>query len=167
MGPGYSKKSEIEFGKQVRQQFYKLDENFSFTNHGSYGSAPKPVLDKKRQLQDEMERSPDVWFRYRMFDLWTNSLKSLAAYLRVDVKHVLIGENATENINAVLKSIQIDPTRDAILTTNLNYGAILNSIDYTSRYRFDPARPVYVHEIQLKFPIKSITSLKITQKYVF
>lgn len=148
-------KNEVEFGKPLREKFYKLDQRLALTNHGSYGSAPSPVLNKKRQLEDEMESSPDMWFRFRIFDLWSTSLSALASYLQVDVGRLLIGENATENINAVLKSIQLDAKQDAILTTNLNYGAILNSIDYTARYRLDPANPVYIHEIQLKFPIAS------------
>lgn len=147
--------NEMKFGKPLRDKFYRLDQRLALTNHGSYGSAPSPVLEKKRQLQDEMESSPDMWFRYRMFDLWSNSLSALASYLKVDVNSLLIGENATENINAVLKSIPLDAKQDAILTTNFNYGAILNSIDYTARYRLDPANPVYIHEIQLKLAISS------------
>lgn len=149
--------SEIDFGKHLRDLYYKLDVKLALTNHGSYGSAPKPILDKKRQLQDEMEASPDEWFRFRIVDLWKTNLTSLASYLGSGDDQILIGDNATDCINAVLKSIQFDADNtEAILTTSLNYQAILNAIDYTSKYRLKDTNYIYVHQIELAFPINGI-----------
>lgn len=147
---------KAEFGKPMRIKFYALDPNLALTNHGSYGSSPKPILERKRLLQDKMENSPDMWFRFTMFDLWEKNLSLLSKYLRVEVSNILIGENATECINAILKSIEFDcGGNEVILTTNLNYYAILMAIEYTSTYRFSKSNQIHVHKIDLKVPLKS------------
>lgn len=150
-----SNKTQIEFGKQVRDLFYNLDPNVAFLNHGSYGSSPKPVIDRKRKLQDEMEANPDLWFRLSLYDNWIKNLSSLANYLKVDISNVLIGENATDCINVILKSIEFDGAKDAILTNSLEYGAVKNAIDYTSKYHRDKTDQVNIYSIDINFPITS------------
>lgn len=150
-----TQKTQIQFGKQVRDLFYTLDPKLAFLNHGSYGSAPKPVLERKRQLQLEMESNPDYWFRRALYENWTNNLNSLAAYFKLDVSRFLIGENATDCLNLIMKSIEFEGAKDAILTNNLEYGAVLNALDYTSKYHRSSTDQVYIHMIQITFPIAS------------
>ena len=146
----------IEYGKLIKSKFYNsLDPNTVFTNHGSYGIAPNVVLKKKRELQEEMEKCPDKWFRYTSFDLYKQNIKSLASYLKVNSDNILLCENATDSINSILKSIDFNienPNQDVILATEHTYLAIKNAIDFTSRYRFK--KPVEVIELKITFPIK-------------
>lgn len=147
-----SQKTQIEFGKQVKDLFYNLDSNLIFLNHGSYGSAPKPILDKKRKLQDEMERQPDTWFRRSLYEYWIRNLNALSKHLGVSSENILIQENATDCINVIMKSIEFDGAKDAILINSLEYGAVLNAIDYTSKYHLAPTNRVHVHSINVTFP---------------
>jgi isopenicillin-N epimerase len=150
----------IKYGKELKDEMFNLDKSIYFTNHGSYGSVPKSILDKKFQLQLEMEKSPDKWFRFTSFDLYKKNLESLANYLRVDKQHLVFSENATDGINCALKSIEFDGPADAILATNYTYAAILNTIDYISKYRFkQKADQVNVVKAELRFPIRSVESL--------
>lgn len=152
-------KQQIEFGKPVRELYYNLNPSLGFLNHGSYGSAPKLVLDRKRQLQDEMESIPDLWFRKSLYENWIKNLTLISNYLRVDMANILLGENATDCINVVMKSIKFEGAKDAILTNNLEYGAVKNAIDYTSKYHRDQTDQVYIHSVNITFPIKGYISI--------
>lgn len=161
-------KCEVEFGRPLRDLFFgNLNPTMSICNHGSFGAPPRPVLDKKRALQDLLDSSPDEWFRYRYSTLWSASLASLARYMRVDVANVLIGENTTECINAILKSIQFNAAaeNEVILTTTINYGAILNAIEYTSKYRYENGK-VLVHKIEITFPLKGLFSFYYSEQSI-
>lgn len=69
-------KCEIPFGKPTRDALYPLDPILNFTNHGSYGTAPKLILERKRELQNEMELCPDRWFGPTSFQKWNESLQA-------------------------------------------------------------------------------------------
>ena len=136
----FTKKGEknmfrINFGRHLKQELFNLDHEYVFTNHGSYGSVPKSILNKKIQLQYELEKSPDKWFRYTSFDLYNKNLTSLANYLKCDSKNMVLCDNATEAINVAMRAIEFNGAQDAILATSCTYPAILNTIDYTSKYR--------------------------------
>ncbi|CAF0730178.1 unnamed protein product [Brachionus calyciflorus] len=143
----------------IIRQLFNLDPEVTFTNHGSYGSTPKIIFDQKIQLQYEMERSPDKWFRMTSFNLWNQSLDELSKYLKIDKKNVVICENATEAINSVLKSINFKPNEDVILATQYTYQAVLNSIEYTSKYRLPENQKINVIKVAIKFPIETFQDM--------
>lgn len=141
------KKCVIPFGKQTKLALYHLDPSIKFTNHGSYGTTPKFILDRKRELQMAMERCPDRWFRYTSLEKWEESINAMADYLKVNKKQVLLYENVTESMGTVLKWVEFDGCRDAILTTAINYQAVLNAIDHTSKYRMPSNNCVQVFKV--------------------
>jgi isopenicillin-N epimerase len=150
----------IKYGKELKDEMFNLDKSIKFTNHGSYGSVPKSILEKKFQLQIELEKSPDKWFRFTSYDMYKKNIESLARYLRVNEENLVFTENATDGINCALKSIEFDGCADAILATNYTYPAILNTIDYISKYRFKQEfDQVNVVKAQMRYPIKSVESL--------
>jgi isopenicillin-N epimerase len=147
---GEEKVCAIPFGKATKHTLFELDSSIHFTNHGSYGTAPKLILERKRQFQSEMERCPDKWFRFTAFPLWENSMQALADYLKVSKSNVLLFENTTEAVGTVFKWVEFAPG-DAILTTGINYQAVLNAIDYTAKYRFKPEDQVQVIKVVYRF----------------
>jgi selenocysteine lyase/cysteine desulfurase len=151
----------IEFGASARPAWFCLEPDTVFTNHGSYGACPQKILAKKRQLQAEMDRNPDKWFRYTSFDLWTRNIQSLAAHFKAPAENLLICENATEAINSILKSIEFnlnEPNTECILATQYTYQAVQNAIDYTSKYRLN-SKNIQVIKLKLTFPIRSVQDL--------
>ena len=39
------------YGKRMKRNNFILDKNITFTNHGSYGTVPKRVLEARQQFQ--------------------------------------------------------------------------------------------------------------------
>lgn len=150
---------KINFGRQLKHESFNLDPDYYFTNHGSYGSVPKSILNKKIQLQHELEKSPDKWFRYTSYDLYNKNVETLANYLKINAKNLVLCDNATDAINVAMRAIEFDGSNDAILATSYTYQAILNTIDYTSKYRLDKENHVNVFKVDIKFPIKTVDEL--------
>lgn len=146
------------FGKQARNALFNLDPLITTTNNGSFGASPKLILDRKREMQMESERCPDRWFRYTSFEKWEENLTALSKYLRVPKENLIFNENATEAIGTVLKWVEFDGSRDAILTTEINYQAIQNAIDYTAKYRMKPGN--YVNVVKVIFSVYILFELE-------
>ena len=146
---------EMSFGKEVKRNLFLLDDAITFVNHGSYGATPRSIFEKKYKLQQELENAPDKWFRISTLNLWTQNIRSLAEFLQVDSNNLVLCENATEAINAALKSIEFNGSNDAILATQYTYGAILNTIDYVAKYRFSPSNQVQIFKVPFSLPSKS------------
>ena len=144
----------VKFGNQLKLDEFNLDKNKYFLNHGSYGACPKQIYAKKQQLQMEMEAAPDKWFRITSLAQWTRNKQVLATYLKVNADNILICDNATESINAALKSIEFNGSQDAILATEYTYRAVLNTVDYVAKYRAEN-NPVNVFKVPLTLPINS------------
>ena len=70
-----------------------------------------------------MERCPDIWFRYKVKNLWNSSLETVAKFVGANVKDLVFIANATSGINAVLRSVNFQEG-DGILITNQTYGAV-------------------------------------------
>ena len=73
--------------------------------------------------QEEMEKCPDAWFRYKVKNLWNSSLEAIAKFVGADVKDMVFVANATSGINTVLKYIDFNEG-DGILITNQTYGSV-------------------------------------------
>ena len=149
----------VALGKWTRENLYLLDQDCALTNHGSYGCVPKEIVEKRIKLQLEMESVPDRWFRITSEPLWNRSISSLAAFLDIPSDNLVLCDNATDAINAALKSISFNSTEsgpnDCILAHNYTYPAILYSIEYTSKYRMAKGKEVGVVKMPLILPLRS------------
>lgn len=108
------------------REFFLLDPNVVFLNHGSFGACPIPVFETYQKWQRELERQPVEFLGRRNDQLLDAARMSLAAYLNADVDNLIFVPNATIGINTVARSLPLQPG-DEILATNHEYGAL----DYT------------------------------------
>lgn len=111
------------FGKNIKKNLFLLDDSIVVTNNGSYGTTPKKVKETQWKYQEEMERCPDIWFRYKVQNLWNSSLETVAKFVGANVKDLVFVPNATSGINTVLHSVDFQEG-DGILITNQTYGAV-------------------------------------------
>lgn len=111
------------------REHWTLDEGVAFLNHGSFGATPRAVLDHQSELRARMEREPVQFFLREGPDLWRDALERVAAFLRAPASELAFVRNATEGVNAVLRSLSFEEG-DRILLADHGYPAVR----YAARY---------------------------------
>lgn len=123
------------------QQYFLLDPEVHFLNHGSFGATPKPVFDSYQDWQRRLERQP-VLFLGREYDrLLKDSRSALAEYLRAEADDLAYIPNATHGANIIARSLNLHPG-DEILATDHEYGAC----DYTWEHVCGKTGAKYIHQ---------------------
>lgn len=139
------------------KEFFLLDPNIIFLNHGSFGATPKPVFEAYQNWQLRLERQP-VLFLGREFDeLVLQSRVALGDYLNADADDLVYVPNATHGVNIVARSLHLTEG-DEILTTNHEYGAC----DYTWDFLCGKARAKYIHR---SIPVPVCTEDDIVEQF--
>ncbi|HEY8431452.1 MAG TPA: aminotransferase class V-fold PLP-dependent enzyme [Sandaracinaceae bacterium] len=126
-----------------------LDPSVTFLNHGSFGACPRAVLERQTALREAMEREPVRFFVFELEPLWEAARAEAAAFVGARPDDFLFVRNATEGVNAVLRSLSFAPG-DELLTTDHAYGACRNALEHAARA--SGARVVVAH---VPFPIAS------------
>jgi isopenicillin-N epimerase len=139
----------LEFGRAARRHFL-LEDGIAFLNHGSFGATPREVFQVQDRLRREMEAQPVRFLgRANLQPRLRQAAGELARYLRAEPEHLVFVENATAGANAVLRSFELAPG-DEVLVTDHGYPAIRNAAAYVCRRA--GARLVTV---TLPFPLRS------------
>jgi isopenicillin-N epimerase len=128
---------------------WRLDPAVSILNHGSFGAAPVPVLERQAALRTQMESEPVRFFMREYPALLNSSRQILARLISADPANLVFVNNATAGVNAVLRSLVFKP-EDEILVTNHGYNACLNVARYVAER--SGARVV---EANLPLPVES------------
>jgi isopenicillin-N epimerase len=113
-------------------EFWALDPEVTFLNHGSFGACPRTILDEQARLRGLMEREP-VTFLYREFEgRWDAARRALAGFLGCSAADLVFVPNATAGVNTVLRSLVLEPG-DELLVTDQEYNACRNALDVTAQ----------------------------------
>ena len=105
----------------LRDEFL-LDPGVVFLNHGSFGACPRPVFERYQAWQRELERRPVEFLARRLPELLDGVRTRLAAYVGARPDDLVLVPNATSGINAVARSLRLEPG-DEIVATDHEYGA--------------------------------------------
>jgi isopenicillin-N epimerase len=117
---------------QGRADLWPLDVRVTFLNHGSFGACPTEVLRYQAALRDEMEAEP-VRFLSRELDGRLDAARArLASFVGADPDDLAFVANATSGVNAVLRSLVLQPG-DELLTTDHVYNACRNTLEFVAR----------------------------------
>src|SRR2546429_2943677 len=142
----------IEFGAAVRREFL-LESGVAFLNHGSFGAAPRVVLEAAGRWRQRMEANPDLFLREILPGKLREAAAELARFIRARPDDVVFVDNATAGVNAVLRALEFR-ARDEILATTHTYGAVRQAIRYVCDRT--GARPV---EADVSLPVTGESSL--------
>ncbi len=110
-------------------KFWSLDPTVTFLNHGSFGACPIPVLEAQQRLRQQLERQPLRFFMREFEELLDAARTQLAGFIGADADELVFVPNATTGINSVLRSLIFHP-EDELLTTNQEYNACRNALDF-------------------------------------
>ncbi|GAA5938110.1 uncharacterized protein JCM15063_005467 [Sporobolomyces koalae] len=94
-----------KFGKQLRERYWNFEEGWTNINHGSYGSAPTPVVDSFLAIRDRIDRAPDRMMRLEYETLLLKLRTQLSEFVDCDTRDLVIVANATMGVNTALHSL--------------------------------------------------------------
>ena len=104
------------------REYFLLDPDVVFLNHGSFGACPKPVFERYQAWQLELEREPVAFIAGRLPELLAEARTVLAAYVGAAPDDLTFVQNATTGVNMVARALDLQPG-DEVLATDLEYGA--------------------------------------------
>lgn len=112
---------------------WQLNPAVDFLNHGSFGAAPIVVLQAQRRLQDALERDPIRFLApERELEPKLDAVRGAVARLvGADSQDVAFVRNATEGVNAVLRSFPL-VAGDEIVVTDHGYNACRNAAHFAA-----------------------------------
>jgi isopenicillin-N epimerase len=105
------------------KEYFLLDPNVVFLNHGSFGATPAPVLREYQRWQLEMERQPVEFLGRRITELMAGSRAVLGAYLGAHADNLVYTQNVTIALNMMARSLSLGDG-DEVLATDHEYGAM-------------------------------------------
>lgn len=114
------------------KQFFLLDPDIVFLNHGSFGATPRPVFETYQAWQRRLERQPVLFLGREFPELDRGARQALGAYLGAEPDDLVFVPNATFAVNALARSLRLGP-EDEILTSNHEYGACDKTWDFIRR----------------------------------
>ena len=108
-----------------------LDPETSFLNHGSFGATPLSVLEEQSRLRNLIESDPVRFFERNYTPLMKAAIGRLSEFMNADSEGLVFVKNTTEGVNTVLRSLDLTPG-DEIIVTNHSYQACWNAVDFVT-----------------------------------
>lgn len=131
------------------EQYFLINPDIVFLNHGSFGACPQPVFNTYQGWQRKLEDQPVQFLGRELPRHERQARQILANYLRTDVDNLVFITNATQGVNIIARSLPLGPG-DEILTTNHEYGAC----DYTWEFCCQKTNATVVHHT-ITLPVRT------------
>ena len=126
-----------------------LDPAVVYLNHGSFGAAPKAVLEEQTRIRERLETEPVRFLGRQYFAEIDRARSDLSAFLGARSECLVFVDNATTGVNTVLRSIDLE-AEDELVVTDHEYNACRNALDAVAADR--GAKVVVAH---IPFPLQS------------
>lgn len=128
------------FGKHLLGE-WMLDPAITYLNHGTVGAPPRRILAAQQAIRDEIERQPAKFVLRELAETGPQqrsvpthmraAIAPIAEFVGVNADDLVFVDNITAGANAVLRSFPF-AAGDEIVTTNLGYGGITNTVSYVA-----------------------------------
>src|SRR5690242_8514510 len=106
-----------------------LRPDVTFLNHGSFGTVPRCVFDEHTEWRRKIEAEPVELLARRLPELLASVKRSVGALLGMGEDDFGFVTNATEGVNAVLRSLDLGPDDELVTTTHV-YNAVRQAMRY-------------------------------------
>jgi isopenicillin-N epimerase len=128
---------------------FPLDRSYTFLNHGSFGSCPFEVLREQSRWRDEIEARPIEMLARKLTPLLRGVASRVAQFVGASADRVGMVVNATEAINAVLRSRSWERGDEVIVVDHV-YGAMRQSVR-----RLGDEFGVVLREVEVPLPVRT------------
>lgn len=108
------------------KEYFLLDSEITYLNHGSYGSCPRPVFEDYQNWQRKLETQPVDFFTKELYEHLYNSRCSISSFVGCDQDDILFFPNPTTAISNIIHSLELGQG-DEILMTDHEYGALVRA----------------------------------------
>ena len=126
-----------------------LDPKITFLNHGSFGCVPKCVFVEQTHWRLRIEADPIEMLGRRRDELLAVSKRAVGTWLCMQPEDFGLVSNATEGINAIIRSMKLG-AGDELLTTTHVYHAVRQAMKFIAGQSGSAYR-----EIEIPLPIVS------------
>ena len=133
----------MQFGRSLLEQF-PLEPGGIYLNHGTVGVTPLAVMRARAAILEEIERHPARYMIRELMQLGMSAPPELprlraaagrvAEFVGVRTEDLVFVDNASSGVNAVLRSIELEPG-DEILLTDHTYGGVARAAAFIARQR--------------------------------
>jgi isopenicillin-N epimerase len=106
---------------------WDFEPGITYLTHGTYGAAPRPVVEKRVALIRELEANPIAFLTREYEERLDAARQEIATFLRADPEGTVAVPNATTGVATVLESLRLRPG-DELLTDDHEYNATLNAL---------------------------------------
>jgi isopenicillin-N epimerase len=131
------------------RSLWMLDETIDFLNHGSFGARLRAVHGAQIRWREQMEARPIEFLDRRGRDLLAEAKEVVGGFLGMRHEDFGFTSNATDGVNAVLRSLRFQPG-DELLTTNHVYEAVRRAM----RHLAERAGATMI-EVDIPLPVHS------------
>ncbi|MEL6107774.1 MAG: aminotransferase class V-fold PLP-dependent enzyme [Planctomycetota bacterium] len=112
-----------------RRSLWELSPDLDFLNHGSFGATPKPVLQSRLEMIEQLERDPIEFLapERRLLSALDAVRAEVADLVGADAESIVFVKNATDGVNAVLRSFPLRRGEEVVITDH-GYNACNNAV---------------------------------------
>jgi isopenicillin-N epimerase len=118
------------YGASLRK-LWPLEPGVTYLNHGGYGVTPDEIMKVQAEWRLRIERNPTAFMTVEYPTAIRDAAALLARYVGAEAEDLVFVDNATTGCNAVLRSLDLQPG-DEIMVTDLTYGAIVKAARYVA-----------------------------------
>lgn len=125
--PAEKAASEEDFWGMVRKAYYPPADFINLEN-GYFSPCPRPVFNRMRAYQEEVNQLSSFYMRTRMHEEKETLRLKLAEFSGVSTDEIAFTRNTTESLDILIHGMNLKPG-DEVITTHQDYGSMLEAFD--------------------------------------
>ena len=108
------------------KDWFLLDPDIAFLNHGSYGACSKPVFKEYQDWQRKLENQPVQFMTNQVYSALEKSREAMSQFVGCDEDELVFFQNPTTAVTNVIYNLDLKPG-DEVLMSNHEYGALVRA----------------------------------------
>ena len=108
------------------KDWFLLDPDITFLNHGSYGACSKPVFKEYQDWQQKLENQPVQFMTNQVYSAMEKSRESMSQFVGCDDEELVFFQNPTTAVTNVIYNLDLKPGHE-VLMSNHEYGALVRA----------------------------------------